>query len=84
MILHYLDDKELNPLIKVGSWNKNYGTNFTRNFTEAYSELVDSLGNKTLIITTILVGVSASDILFLKHASSIFRQSSNPLYVVYP
>ena len=57
MILHYLDDIELNPLIKVGSWNKNYGTNFTRNFTEAYSELVDSLGNKTLIITTILVGV---------------------------
>ena len=46
-------------LIKVGSWNKNYGTNFTRNFTEAYSELVDSLGNKTLIITTILVRVSA-------------------------
>ena len=45
-------------LAKVGSWSKGYGTNFTRNFTEAYSELVDSLGNKTLIITTILVGFS--------------------------
>ncbi|XP_071746528.1 glutamate receptor ionotropic, kainate 2 isoform X2 [Lepeophtheirus salmonis] len=41
-------------LNKVGVWNKETGANFTRNFTEAYSEIVESLHNKTLIITTIL------------------------------
>ena len=28
--------------------------NFTRNFTESYSEIVESLQNKTLIVTTIM------------------------------
>jgi len=30
------------------------GANFTRNYTESYSNLVESLHNKTLIITTIM------------------------------
>lgn len=34
------------------------GANFTRNFTGAYSEIVDSLMNKTLIVTTIEVNGS--------------------------
>ena len=42
-------------LVKVGMWNQGSGANFTRNFTESYSEIVESLHNKTLIITTILV-----------------------------
>ena len=42
-------------LVKVGTWNENTGVNFTRNFTESYSEIVESLQNKTLIVTTIYV-----------------------------
>ncbi len=42
-------------LVKVGTWNQGSGANFTRNFTESYSEIVESLHNKTLVITTILV-----------------------------
>jgi ionotropic glutamate receptor len=30
------------------------GANFTRNYTESYTNLVESLHNKTLIITTIM------------------------------
>ena len=43
-------------LIKVGVWMENMGVNFTRNFTENYNEIVDSLQNKTLVVTTIFVG----------------------------
>ena len=42
-------------LIKVGVWMENMGVNFTRNFTENYNEIVDSLQNKTLVVTTIFV-----------------------------
>ena len=42
-------------LFKVGTWNQGSGANFTRNYTESYSEIVESLHNKTLSITTILV-----------------------------
>ena len=42
-------------LIQVGNWNEKYGVNFTRNFTESYSEIVESLQNKTLVVTTIYV-----------------------------
>ena len=41
-------------LQKVGMWNRGSGANFTRNFTESYSEIIDTLHNRTLIITTIL------------------------------
>ena len=40
-------------MIQVGSWTEHQGLNFTRNFTESYSEIVESLQNKTLIVTTI-------------------------------
>lgn len=42
-------------LVKVGIWQENKGVNFTRNFTESYSEIVESLQNKTLVVTTIYV-----------------------------
>ena len=42
-------------LVKVGTWTENIGVNFTRNYTESYSEIVESLQNKTLIVTTIYV-----------------------------
>ena len=42
-------------LVKVGAWTEKGGMNFTRNFTESYSEIVESLQNKTLIVTTIKV-----------------------------
>ena len=42
-------------LVKVGTWNQGTGANFTRNYSESYSEIVESLHNKTLKITTILV-----------------------------
>ena len=41
-------------LAKVGTWTEKSGVNFTRNFTESYSEIVESLQNKTLVVTTIL------------------------------
>ena len=47
-------------LVKVGYWNEKYGVNFTRNFTESYSEIVESLQNKTLIVTTIYVSASSN------------------------
>ncbi len=31
------------------------GVNFTRNYTESYTEIVESLANKTLVVTTIRV-----------------------------
>ena len=42
-------------LVKVGTWTEMNGVNFTRNFTESYTEIVESLQNKTLIVTTIFV-----------------------------
>ena len=42
-------------LIKVGEWNEKSGVNFTRNFTESYTEIVESLQNKTLVVTTVFV-----------------------------
>lgn len=42
-------------LVMVGEWTEKAGVNITRNFTESYSEIVESLQNKTLIVTTIYV-----------------------------
>ena len=42
-------------LEKVGVWSDITGVNFNRNFTETYSEIVESLQNKTLVVTTIMV-----------------------------
>ncbi len=41
--------------MQVGTWSLEHGVNFTRNFTETYSEIVESLQNKTLVVTTIRV-----------------------------
>ena len=42
-------------IFQVGTWNSTSGCNFTRNFTESYNVIVQSLLNKTLTITTIMV-----------------------------
>jgi len=44
-------------LNKVGVWKDGVGINFTRNYTESYSEIVESLQNKTLVVTTIYVSL---------------------------
>ena len=43
-------------LVQVGSWDPSNGANFTRNYTKTSNEVVESLHNKTLIVSTILVG----------------------------
>ena len=40
---------------QVGTWHDQYGIKFVRNFTSTYSEIVESLQNKTLVVTTIVV-----------------------------
>ena len=44
-------------LLKVGTWTEENGVNFTRNYTESYSEIVESLQNKTLVVTTLFVSL---------------------------
>lgn len=43
---------------QVGSWDPSNGTNFTRNFTEIKIAIEESLHNKTLVVSTILVSPS--------------------------
>ncbi|CAD6205052.1 GSCOCG00003119001-RA-CDS [Cotesia congregata] len=53
-----LDIIELNNkegLKKIGVWNSTEGVNFTRTFSDAYTQIVESLQNKTFIVSTILV-----------------------------
>ena len=53
-----LDVIELNTkdgLKEIGQWNSTNGINFTRSYGEVYTQIVDSLHNKTFIVTTILV-----------------------------
>ena len=40
---------------QVGHWRERTGVNMTRNFTETITEIVESLQNKTLVVTTIMV-----------------------------
>ena len=60
-------------LVQVGTWDPTNGANFTRNYTKITTEVVESLHNKTLIVSTILV----SNLIFLTHRISshnfIFR-----------
>lgn len=42
-------------LRKIGTWNASEGVNLTRTFGEVYKQVVESLHNKTFIVTTILV-----------------------------
>ena len=44
-------------LEKVGSWHEKDGIKFSRNFMKTYSEIVESLQNKTLVVTTVVVSV---------------------------
>ena len=46
---------------EVGIWHDVTGINFFRNFTETYSEIVESLQNKTLVVTTIMVSRDLSE-----------------------
>ncbi|XP_071450570.1 glutamate receptor ionotropic, kainate 2 isoform X3 [Hetaerina americana] len=41
-------------LQKIGTWNSTAGVNFTRTYGEAYTQIVESLQNKTFVVTTIL------------------------------
>ena len=45
-------------LVKVGAWDPTNGANFTRNYSKTTTEVVESLHNKTLIVSTILVSPS--------------------------
>ncbi|XP_043469345.1 glutamate receptor ionotropic, kainate 2 isoform X3 [Leptopilina heterotoma] len=52
-----LDIIELNTkdgVKKIGTWNSTKGVNFTRSYGEVYTEIVESLQNKTFTVTTIL------------------------------
>ena len=53
-----LDIIELNSkegLKSIGTWNSTNGLNFTRSYGDVYTEIVESLQNKTFVVTTILV-----------------------------
>lgn len=42
-------------LRKIGTWNSTEGVNLTRTYGEVYTQIVESLHNKTFLVTTILV-----------------------------
>ena len=42
-------------LVKVGTWDSLGGANITRNFTKLRTEISESLQNRTLVVSTILV-----------------------------
>lgn len=46
---------EKEGLKKIGTWNASEGVNLTRTFGEVYKQVVESLHNKTFVVTTILV-----------------------------
>ena len=45
-------------LVRVGKWDPSNGANFTRNYSKISNEVVESLHNKTLIVSTILVSLN--------------------------
>lgn len=49
-------------LQKAGIWNSSEGVNYTRSYGENQKQIVEILQNKTLIVTTILVSISSTDI----------------------
>ena len=54
---------------EVGIWHDVTGINFFRNFTETYSEIVESLQNKTLVVTTIMVSVKGESNIIVSDCS---------------
>ena len=55
VVVHMIFITRCYCFLQVGGWNSTSGCNFTRNFTESYNVIVQSLLNKTLTITTIMV-----------------------------
>lgn len=45
-------------LRKIGTWNSTKGVNLTRTYGEIYTQIVESLQNKTFLVTTILVSAT--------------------------
>ena len=41
--------------LQIGTWDSAGGINFTKKYSDSVEKIVDSLLNRTLIITTILV-----------------------------
>ena len=69
---------------QVGSWHNHLGIEFSRNFTESYSEIVESLQNKTLVVTTIRVRKNNRNAISKCHVLqsppySMFKESSEKL-----
>ena len=46
---------KLQKYLQVGTWDPSNGANFTRNYSKISNEVVESLHNKTLIVSTIVV-----------------------------
>jgi phosphohistidine phosphatase SixA len=42
----------------MGHWSPSVGLNITKNYTMQQEEVADTLQNKTLVVTTILVSTS--------------------------
>ena len=63
-------------LVRVGRWDPSNGANFTRNYSKISTEVVESLHNKTLIVSTILV---STEILFSTHIRNCIGISELPL-----
>ena len=64
--------------LQVGTWESGTGANFSRNYTEQYSEIVESLHNKTLIVTCILVTFTIGTAEKKKLFAENFFKSSTP------
>ncbi len=68
-------DKTDSSIWQVGEWSHAIGTNYTRNHTETYTEFIESLHNRTLVVTTILVRSTAvqgsTGILFIFYDDSL-------------
>ena len=61
-------------LAKVGAWDPINGANFSHNFTEITTGIVESLHNKTLIVSTILVRRKYDTFFFQNHIN-IFQNA---------
>lgn len=57
-------------LRKIGTWNASEGVNLTRTYGEVYTQIVESLHNKTFVVTTILV--NSSEINFSLQLTVVF------------
>ena len=76
-------------LVRVGRWDPSNGANFTRNYSKISTEVVESLHNKTLIVSTILVSTERFYFLLSSHCqwagsfpecsiSDVERKERNP------